>query len=209
MFPIAVFGAMVLGIAASWYWSGAMRLRRALRAAPRAPIAEVREGAVVRIDGRVAEGETLVAPLTGRRCVYYVAVVERSVRNGWHQCVRETRGVPFAIDDGTGRAIVDPASARIDVDLDATSRSGGIDAAAIDEAFRMRNFLNRMAAARLRYREGVVEVGQPVAVLCQPVREADPDAAAHATGYRADPPTRLRVGGSAKHPLLVSGSRKL
>ena len=52
--------------------------------------------------------------------------------------------------------------------------------------------------------EGVIEIGETIAVMGQGVREPDPDAAAKAQGYRGGPPTRLRLGGSARHPILLS-----
>lgn len=208
---ICFLGAVPLGIA-TWYWSGPARIRRKLRSAPRVSIAEAPEGEVVRIDGRVTEGEALEAPLTGRRCVYYVAVVEEKGDAGdWMELARESRGVRFMVEDGTGRAIIDPEGARIDVDLDSTTQSGTTDDPTPREAaFLVRHrlkgaglFFNRT----LRYREGVFEIGEPIAVMCQPVREPDPDAASRTAGYRDLPPTRLRVGGSPAHPILLSDSR--
>jgi hypothetical protein len=208
---ILALAAVPLGIA-TWYGSGSARIRRALRGARRVSIAEAPEGEVVRIDGRVAEGEALEAPLTGRRCVYYVAVVEEKGDAGdWMEVVRESGGVRFMVEDGTGHAIIDPEGARINVDLDSTTRSGTIDEPTSREtAFLARHrvkgiglFFNRT----LRYREGVFEIGEPIAVMCQPVREPDPDAASRTAGYRDLPPTRLRVGGSSARPIRLSDSR--
>lgn len=61
----------------------------------------------------------------------------------------------------------------------------------------------------LRFREGVFEIGELIAVLCQPVREPDLEATPDEAGYRDGPPTRLRVGGSAQSPILLSGARDL
>jgi hypothetical protein len=211
-----VLGGISAGIA-PWYWSATARLRRALRGAKHLSIADAPEGAVVRLDGRVVEGETLEAPLTGRRCVYYLAIVEEfaagSTPDSWREVTREARGVRFAIEDGTGRAIVDPDGARVDVDLDQTSRSGTFeDPTAAQAAFVERRGvkLTGWSSNRtLRYREGVFEVGEPIAVMCWPVREPDPGAGSREVGYRDAPGTRLRVGGSAKHPILLSNSRDL
>jgi hypothetical protein len=211
-----VLGGISVGIA-SWYRSGTARLRSALREAKHVSIADAPEGAVVRLDGRVVEGETLVAPLTGRRCVYYVAIVEAfeagSTPDSWRELAREARGVPFAIEDGTGSALVDPDGARVDVDLDRTSTSGSFeDPTTAQAAFleRRRVKLTGWSSNRtLRYREGVFEIGEPIAVMCQPMREPDPGAGSREVGYREAPGTRLRVGGSAKHPILLSDSRDL
>ena len=205
---IAVVAAIVLG----GYFQRGARLRRALRGAPRSAIAEVAEGAVVRVHGTVTAGATIIAPLTGRSCVFYEAVVEERVSNGksssWRQRVREVRGVPFVIDDGTGRTLVDPTNAEVDVHLDATLRSGFLD----DPTPTEQAFLQRHAQAgqgwvfnkQLRYREGVIEVGERIAAMGRPVREPDPDAVGQVGGYRDALPTRVRLGGSPAHPIVLS-----
>jgi hypothetical protein len=214
---VGVMAALVIGVGAvAMYFREGARIRRALRAAPRRKIAEAAEGAVVRIDGQaIAHGETLIAPLTGRTCVFYEALIEEFVSQGksgnWRVRVREVRGVPFVVDDGTGRAIVDPRIARVDVKIDATTRSGTFDAPTpIEEAFLHRHGMSGQGMIfnkRLRYREGAIEVGEPVAVMGNPVREPDTDAAARARGYREGPPERLRLGGSPDHPILISDAR--
>jgi len=213
---VLVVGGISAGIA-SWYWSGTVRLRRALRGAKHVSIADAPEGAVVRLDGRVVEGETLEAPLTGRRCVYYLAIIEEfeagSTPDSWREIAREARGVRFAIEDGTGRAIVDPDGARVDVELDRTLQSGSLE----EPTAAQRAFLERQGVQltgwsfnkTLRYREGVFEIGEPIAVMCLPIREPDPGAASREVGYREAPGSRLRVGGSARHPILLSDSREL
>jgi hypothetical protein len=209
---VMVFGAAVFGIA-GWYWSDAAKIRRALRDARPVSIAEAPEGEVVRLDGRVMEGETVEAPLTGRRCVYYVAVVEEEISDSWHERATESGGVCFTIDDGTGRAIVDPAGARIDIDLDRGTASGTLD----DPTAKERAFLERhrleatgwVFNKKLRYREGVFEVGEPIAIMCRPVREPEPAVSSREAGYRDAPPTRLRIGGSSRYPILLSDSRRI
>ena len=209
---VLVIAVAVGVIVVGWLFNERAQIRRQLRQAPRGQIRDAAEGQAVRFDGTVAPGQTLRAPLTGRVCVFYVALVEEYVSNGktgsWRQRVREQRGVPFTLDDGTGRALVDPSGARIDCELDQTSRSGAFDdATPVEEDFLTRHgmrstgwFFNK----KLRYREGAIEIGEHVAVMGRPVREPDPDAIGQMTGYREGPPTRLRLGGSAEHPLVLS-----
>lgn len=207
--------AVVAGVAivaASLMWNEKARIRRELRGAPRVDLAELREGRTGRVVGKVGEGETLQAPFTGRSCVFYEATVEEYRSSGktgsWRQVVREAVGVPFVLDDGTGRAIVDPRGARVAVDLDMTTRSGTFDdATPVEEEFLTRHGLRSTGWVfnkSLRYREGVIEIGETIAVMGQGVREPDPDAVGKVGGYRSGPPTRLRLGGSARHPILLS-----
>ncbi|MBZ0237593.1 MAG: E3 ubiquitin ligase family protein [Deltaproteobacteria bacterium] len=207
--------AVVAGVAivaASLVWNEKARIRRELRGAPRVDIADLREGRTGRVVGRVGEGETLQAPFTGRSCVFYEATVEEYRSSGktgsWRQVVREAVGVPFVLDDGTGRAIVDPRGARVAVDIDMTTRSGTFDdATPVEEQFLTRHGLRSTGWVfnkSFRYREGVIEIGETIAVMGQGVREPDPDAVGKVGGYRSGPPTRLRLGGSARHPILLS-----
>ncbi len=210
-----IIAAIVAGAAivvASMLYSEKARIRRQLRAAPRVDIGELGEGRTGRLVGRVGDGETLQAPFTGRSCVFYEATVEEYRSSGktgsWRQVVREARGVPFVLDDGTGRAIVDPGGARVDVDIDMTTRSGTFDdATPIEEQFLTRHGLRSTGWVfnkSIRYREGVIEVGETITVMGQGVREPDPEAVGQVGGYRSGPPTRLRLGGSSRHPILLS-----
>src|SRR5438105_11695536 len=109
---VLAIAAGVAIVAASLVWNEKARIRRELRSALRVDIAELREGRTGRIVGKVGDGETLQAPFTARSCVFYEATVEEFRSSGktgsWRQVVREARGVPFVLDDGTGRAIIDP-----------------------------------------------------------------------------------------------------
>jgi hypothetical protein len=194
-------------------WSGGPgKIRRALTKARRASIADAPEGEAVRLDGRVVGGETLIAPLTGRRCVFYVAIVEEGpikLGDDWAEVARETSGVQFMVDDGTDRLIIDPAQAQIDVVLDSITYSGPLDDPTTVEAALLERHGQKPSGwlfnRNLRYREGVFEIGEPISVMCCPIREADPDAASRtAAGYRDPAPTRLRGGGSPKQPILLS-----
>jgi hypothetical protein len=209
---VLAIAAGVAIVAASLVYNEKARIRRQLRAALRVDIAELREGRTGRVVGKVGDGETLQAPFTQRSCVFYEATVEELRSSGktgsWRQVVREARGVPFVLDDGTGRAIIDPNGARVDVDIDMTTRSGTFDdATPVEEQFLTRHGLRStgwMFNKSLRYREGVIEIGETIAVMGQGVRVPDPDAVGKVGGYRSGPPTRLRLGGSPRHPILLS-----
>ncbi|HVV83013.1 MAG TPA: GIDE domain-containing protein [Kofleriaceae bacterium] len=198
-------------------WSSRAKLARQLRDAPASTIAALPEGESARVVGTVVGEATLIAPLTGRRCVAYVAQVEQRVSTGkttyWKGLIDEVRHHPFTIDDGTGKAIIDPGQAKLLIEMDSTSRSGTFDDATPAESeFLARHqidskgwFLNKS----LRYLEGVIEPGERVAVLGRAVREPDPEAARDATGYRDALPTRVRIGGSKDQPILVSDRKDL
>ena len=165
------FALLILGVAgfaawAFWYHSDEQTIRRTLRKAPTKRIQDLRDDELGKVVGRArGVGTTLDSPLFGRRCVYFVATVEEHRSSGkssyWKTIVRETRGVPFMLEDSSGRALIDATGARIAIDFDAKSQSGSFDDPnEMEKAFLARHgqkgqgwIFNR----KLRYREAVIE----------------------------------------------------
>lgn len=207
-----LFGLAVVIIIKFGLYSAQAQTRKRLARAPRVTIAAFPEATPARIVGRVVDGERLTSPLCGRPCVFYEVIVQQrrqsSQSSGWRTIIHETRAIPFAIDDGTGHALVDPEGATLVVVKDASSHSGAFDdATPAEEGFLARHNLRSkgwLFNKKLRYREGALEIGETIAVCGVGVREPDPDGAARVTGYRDAPPTRLRLARSARSPLLIS-----
>ena len=206
---IVGFGGIAL---AGWYWSAAQRLKRQLRAAKPWPIGELPENTLGRVIGAAQPlDHVLHGPLTGRACVYYIAKVEQLRSTGrsshWRTLVNESHGVPFVLSDPSGRAIVDPTGAKLALSFDGRSSSGTFDDAnPIEEAFLAKHGLESRGWVfnkKIRYTEACIEVGETIAVLGAGVREPDPTAMP-AEGYRAAPPTRLRLTSSHAYPLVIS-----
>jgi len=204
-----MIGVAVLAI----FFNADARIKRAIRKAPRTDIADFPQHGAAKIVGTIRMlDDSLRAPLSGRVCTYYEATVEEYRRRGkhssWVNIIIETDGTPFLIEDSTGRALVDPRGARVALVVDGTSKSGTFDdATPQEEEFLQRHnrksqgwFLNKS----LRYREGVLEIGETVTVFGAGIREADPDAVNDAGGYRGMAPTRIRLGGSSKSALMIS-----
>jgi len=198
------------GIAgARYYWSEAQRITRSLRAAKRWPIAELPENTLGRVIGLArAIQDPLIAPLTGRACVYYIATVKKD-SDDQDVVVTEHKGVPFSIEDPTGRAIVDPTDARITLVFDHTQRTGSHRPPNQDEetlllrhGYTSKGKGKRQLSAP-EFSEAVIEIGDQIAVLGSGIREPDLDRAP-ASAYREGPPTLLRLTSSARYPLLIS-----
>jgi len=211
------FALLVVGVAgfaawAFWYYSDEQQIRRTLRKTPTKRIQELRDDELGKVVGR-ARGlsETLESPLTYRRCVYFIAVVEEHRSSGkssyWKTIIRETRGVPFMLEDDSGRAIIDATAARVSLDFDGKSQSGTFDdPTPAEQAFLARHGQKGQGwifNKGLRYREAVIEDGETIAVLGAGTREPDPDAPP-TEAYRGDVPTRLRLTSSRKYPLVIS-----
>jgi len=208
-----VYSYLVLAVVVSslFAWTGrhysrVSRARRTLRAAPRVEIASFPEGAPARIVGRIADGVHLTAPLTRRTCVFYEATVRSSENNRARPIVREVRHVPFAVEDATGRAVVDPTGADFAVQTYSTARTGFDGPSATEAALLARNGFDHMRTVlgrTLYFEERALQVGETVAVYGFGVREPDPDGATRATGYREAVPTVVHISRSKRQPLLL------
>jgi hypothetical protein len=211
---VLLIGIVVGAIVVFAMFSHDAQVKRALKKAPLAKINALAEGRPGKIVGAVRPFEqVLTAPLSGRRCVYWIVRVEQRRHTGksshWRKIIEEHQGVPFTVDDGTGHAIVDARNAKIALDTDMRTKSGTFDNPTPQET----EFLSRHRVSgqglvfnkQLRYAEAVIEENEVVAVLGAGVREPDPGAPP-ADAYRGEQPTRVRMTSSPQHPLVVSDS---
>ena len=130
---------------------------------------------------------------------------DAAATRGWTTLLSTGDGLPFLIDDGTGRALIEPTDAHVSLVADVTL---GDDVNLADPSDRARMFLARHGVSsgikRLRFEEGIIEPGEVVAVAGAGMREPDPDGAASMTGYRDLPATRLRLSATPRAPLYIS-----
>jgi hypothetical protein len=187
------------------------RIRRKLKRAARVPIGQLAEGAPARIVGKVRllDGKVLEGPLSERRCVAYVGVVDQqgSPRNSiWRELARHQEGVSFLVEDASGRVAVDFDGAEAALDLDKEDvTSPGLCPPRV-RAFVARHGRGeriRADSGPVRYREGVLAVDELVAVLGVGVAEPDPEALPD-DAYRGMPKTRMRMASSKRAPVLIS-----
>jgi hypothetical protein len=88
------------------------------------PASKVRSAAMglVEISGLAAGPYSLVAPITGRACYYYRTLVWQWKRQGksesWVKEADVSLHVPFYLEDNTGRVLVNPQSADMDIHCD-------------------------------------------------------------------------------------------
>jgi E3 Ubiquitin ligase len=226
----ALSTTVVAGTSVVAYLGSELRLRRTLRRTPRWSLAALPEDTFGRVTGaaHAFEGQQLTAPLTGRPCVYFIAIVEqRGTRDGnrarWTRLALERRSVRFVLEDAGHRAIVDPRRARVTLDFDHVYRTAHLPralqspsdrapGAAPTTEQRQGQFLARhhlvnhnwSRMIELRYREAVIEVAEKIAVLGSGIREPDLEARPDGDAYRAAGGTRLRMTGSRRYPLIIS-----
>jgi hypothetical protein len=139
--------------------------------------------------GRVVARDLIESPLTGARCVYYRYLVEEyrqaSLPVGgqglWH-CVEQDEAIAeFALDDGTGRALVDPSDAVV-------TPAGPIAREPVDVPFNRRAWELRIGTGDLVEVQGVVEEIDDLFDGGRGYREA-----ATRIVLRAGPAGRLRI----------------
>ena len=203
-------GGLVALFAAMQYFSKEAKLKRQLRAAPIHSLAAVPEGTLVRVVGKATalddQTPLLRAPLSGRPCLMYFVKVEPQGSSSGHS-IRETNAIPFMLTDANGKAVIDATAAYPALIFDRDVESVLLDPAKpAENEFLARH--GRSAKAwifdrALRYREGIIEVGETIAILGIGFREPDPDGTP-SEGYRSAPPTRIRFTSSPKYPLVIS-----
>jgi hypothetical protein len=92
---------------------------RILEDTPLIPVRSVSMG-LSRLKGKATGEDRLASPLTNQPCYYYRVYVEQwekvGDRAGWTGYKAKTEARRFYLDDGTGKALVDPQGAELDVE---------------------------------------------------------------------------------------------
>jgi hypothetical protein len=109
------------GIGGFFYGFRVLQRRRLLLDTPFSKIRSASMG-LVEVSGLAVGPYTLIAPITGRPCYYHRTLVwefrQGTRKKEWVQIAGECAHVPFFIDDNTGRVLVDPRGADLDLHCD-------------------------------------------------------------------------------------------
>jgi len=139
------------------------------------PSSKIRSASMglVEVSGMAVGPHTIRAGITGTNCYYYCAAAWQLKQAGnsreWKKVAEETLYVPFFVDDSTGRLMVDPQGADLDVhrtfrDEFSTSAFGGRDMFPENVLqFLARNGIAGSASIRLE--EHCIEPGYPLFIL--------------------------------------------
>ena len=176
---LAMLGLVTATVLAVPFWrTDARRTRGVLRRARVSRVAELVDGELACIVGRVElDGAPLTAMMSRRPCVAYETVVQVFPRADMTIPSRvdvERRIVPFYVVDETGRVRVDAAQAAL---------------------------CNRPVARSERFEERVIEVGATIRIVGSVTLDPTVDRVAE-LGFR-DGATTATLTGSANYPLLV------
>lgn len=88
------------------------------------PFSKIRSASMgmVEVSGLAVGPYTMIAPITARPCYYYRTLVweykQRGKNKEWVKVAGECMHLPFFVDDNTGRVLVDPRGADLDLHCD-------------------------------------------------------------------------------------------
>jgi len=88
------------------------------------PVSKIRSASMgmVEISGLAVGPYTMIAPITARPCYYFRTIVwewkQRGKNREWVKVAAECMHVPFFVDDNTGRVMVDPRGAELELHRD-------------------------------------------------------------------------------------------
>lgn len=206
----ALFALLGCGVMfAAWYYSEAQRVKRGLAAAQSKTVSALREGDLVRVAGTLRLGpRALTAPLSGRRCALFLVRVREKKGKSSAEIIRESEGVEFTLEDGSGAVLVRPERFELALVDDHEQRSGTWN----DASPAVANYLASKGQSPetslgfnrgLSFYEAVLEEGERVAVLAAVTRELDPEPQSAGEGYR-DRPMRLVLVAPPGGAMLLS-----
>ena len=109
------------GIGLFFYGFRLLQRRRLILDTPFSKIRSASMG-MIEVSGQAVGPYTMVAPITGRPCYYYRTLVWEWKQSGknktWVKVASERMHLPFFVDDNTGRLLVDPRGADLDLHCD-------------------------------------------------------------------------------------------
>ncbi len=153
-----------------FYW---LKQKNAIENTPTSKVRGLAMG-IAEVYGKVVPAsEVLKSPFSGKDCVYYRYSIEEYRSSGksryWHTVDAGKGLTHFFIQDQTGKVLVDPQGAEIDIPLDYESKSGfGKDPSAIVRRFlkaREKSFEGLFMNKTMRYREHFIAPGDKLYVL--------------------------------------------
>jgi hypothetical protein len=123
--PTGLLFWCVVGLCAGIYlFFQGFRLLQRRRLILDTPVSKIRSASmgVVELSGLAVGPYTMIAPVTARPCYYYRTVAWEWKQSGknkqWVKVAAECMHVPFFLDDNTGKVMVDPRGADLDLHRD-------------------------------------------------------------------------------------------
>ncbi|MCU4157024.1 hypothetical protein J1N10_13625 [Carboxylicivirga sp. A043] len=165
---IAIFALIII------FFNNKAVIKRKLKKAERKRLSEFIDGESARVVGTIeCFGTPLTAPLSGRKCAHYYILVEQERSSGksssWHTLIEEEVSGDFVIRDGANRASIQGPTVKSYIVQDRKYKSGLFN----DASQNLERYLKQKGHESenmlgfnktLRYKEGILEQGEKVAV---------------------------------------------
>jgi hypothetical protein len=123
--PTRLIAWCVIGICAGVYlFFNGFRLLRRRKQILNTPVSRIRSASMgmVELSGLAAGPYTIVAPITARSCYFYRTIIwewkRRGRSNQWVKIAGECAHVSYFLDDNTGKVLIDPRGAELDLHCD-------------------------------------------------------------------------------------------
>ena len=175
LIPVFMFSTIILIGLLSYYFSKKNRMLREFKKTRKKSINSIKRNEYAKIIGKAKHvGEPLVAPLSGRKCVYYHVVVEVKGDKSWRKIIDDVKSQDFFISAASEMAIVKTSNLRADSKyihlVKDFSKNSGFrkDAPENLEAYLKKHGKKSTGMfgvnKQMRYREGVIEIDENIAV---------------------------------------------
>jgi hypothetical protein len=123
--PVRPIAWCAIGLCAGLYlFLNGFRLLQRRHLVLDTPVSKIRSASMgmVELSGLAAGPYTVIAPITERSCYYFRTVVwewkRRGRSNAWVKVAAECMHVAFFLDDNTGKVMIDPCGAELDLHRD-------------------------------------------------------------------------------------------
>lgn len=173
--PALMFLTIILVGVLSVYFSKKNRMLREFKKSRKKNINSIKRNEYAKIIGKAKHVKSpLIAPLSGRECVYYHVIVEVKNDKNWRKIIDDVKAQDFFIATNTEMAIVktsdlDKSFKHVHLVKDFNKKSGfRNDAPEKLEAY-LKSYNKKSTGflgvnRQMRYREGVIELNESIAV---------------------------------------------
>jgi len=172
---VVVFGLIAF---LGYYFSAKQMVLRKLSKIPLKPATGLKTSELTKVTGKALHvKEPLIAPLSGRECVFYTIKIEKRVSNGksshWKTVIKEEKTQEFFINNNGDFVIVRPTQSPKNyisyLVKDKKTFSGTFNNPTPEFESLLRQYnidpLNFLGFNKsLRYKEGVIEIGEQITV---------------------------------------------
>ncbi len=172
---VVVFGLIAF---LGYYFSAKQMVLRKLSKIPLKPATGLKTSELTKVTGKALHvKEPLIAPLSGRECVFYTIKIEKRVSNGksshWKTVIKEEKTQEFFINNNGDFVIVRPTQSPKNYisylvkDKKTSSGTFNNPTPEFESLLRQYNIdpLNFLGFNKsLRYKEGVIEIGEQITV---------------------------------------------